>query len=309
MGKTSIEWTSTYNADGTVTPGKTWNPLRGCSRISPGCANCYAEKIAARFSDPGEPFHTFAERTPRPHWTGKVELIEDKLLEPLSWRKPCRCFVNSMSDLFHEDLPDSDRDRIFAVMALCPHITFQLLTKRADRMERYLTAIRSDGVTSGIISDYYGRPARFFPRACKRLFNREDIMPWPLPNVWLGVSVENQEQADARIPHLLRTPAAVRFLSCEPLLGPVDLLSMPRVGQHWDYLTGEKQNGGGKEHTRGIDWVIVGGESGPGARSCNVEWVRSIVRQCRDAGVACFPAHLPLDEQGGVIVYFVMSTG
>src|ERR1017187_3120358 len=132
MGKTTIEWTD-----------KTWNPTRGCSRVSEGCTRCYAETLAARFSDTGAPFHLFAKRTPSgPRWTGKVELIESILDLPLHWRKPTRVFVNSMSDLFHEALPDEAIDRVFAVMALCPQHTFQVLTKRAERMSQWVVGGR-----------------------------------------------------------------------------------------------------------------------------------------------------------------------
>ncbi len=255
MSTTKIEWTATVNADGSVTPGKTWNPTRGCSRISQGCKNCYAERIAARFSDPVQPFHLYAERKPKAHWTGKVGLIEEKLLEPLSWRKPCRCFVNSMSDLFHEDLPDEDRDKVFAVMALTPHVTHQVLTKRGNVLERYFASCHAHGLT------------RFDDvRKWMHLFSSK-VKPevdWPLPNVWLGVSVENKEQRK-RIDHLRRTPAIVRFLSCEPLLEDLGTLDLT-----------------------GIHWVIAGAESGPSARPCKEEWVRSLKDQCVAAGVPFF---------------------
>jgi protein gp37 len=196
MGKTNIEWTD-----------KVWNCVRGCSRVSEGCRNCYAERIAARFSKPiGSPFHEIAVVTRNgPRWTGKVELIESKLSEPLHWKKPQRVFVNSMSDLFHEALPDDAIDRVFAVMALCPHITFQILTKRPERMREWLSRINAE----------YSIQTSMVPPV--------KIKCWPLPNVWLGVSVEDQATAEARIPLLLQTPAAIRFVSAEPLLSPVDL--------------------------------------------------------------------------------------
>jgi protein gp37 len=215
--------------------------VRGCTRVSEGCRNCYAERQAARFSDPGQYAHGFVERTPSgPRWTGKVELIESKLAEPLSWRKPRRVFVNSMSDLFHEGLPDEAIDRIFAIMAVTPQHTYQVLTKRPERMREYMREWRSR----------------------RKAF--------PLQNVWAGVSCEDQVTADDRMNALADTPASVRFLSMEPLLGPI---SMDR----WAVVP---------------DWVIVGGESGPAARQCHVDWIRSIVRQCRASQVRVFVKQL-----------------
>lgn len=242
MTKTKIEWAT-----------DTWNPVRGCSRVSEGCRNCYAERMAARFSGPGQPFEVFAEpvgRTSRggSRWTGRVELIPEKLAEPLHWRKPRRVFVNSMSDLFHEALSDGHIIRVFSVMQRAAQHTFLVLTKRAARM----------------------------PDVVARIMAPEP----PLPNVWLGVSCEDQETADERIPLLLQTPAAHRFVSLEPLLGPIKFCD---CDQYWP----------GEGHppdcpTQRLDGVIVGGESGPGARPCDVDWIRAIVRQCREAGVACF---------------------
>jgi protein gp37 len=263
--KTSIEWTE-----------KTWNPVRGCSRISPGCENCYAEEIAGRFSKPGLAFEGFATREGgRGRWTRKVALVDDALSAPMTWREPSRVFVNSMSDLFHESLSDVEIALVFAVMAKCPQHTFQVLTKRADRMRAWFERIEG---------------------------GREGEGPWPLPNVWLGVSVEDQKRADERIPHLLQTPAAVRFLSCEPLLGDVDITlgvapsdaccgnaeSCPDRSGACPYNGPRDANG---DLTR-IDWVVVGGESGHDARAFHVEWARSIVEQCRDANVAVFVKQL-----------------
>jgi len=240
--KTSIEWTDT-----------TWNPVRGCSRISEGCRNCYAEQIAARFSGRGGPFQYFADRfQPGSKWTGKVELIESKLQEPLHWRKPRKVFVNSMSDLFHENLPDEAIDRIFAVMALCPQHTFQVLTKRAKRMRRYFAGPVRNRVTDTMNV----MPAHAYTV----------LQPWPLPNVWLGVSIESRAHLD-RADWLHQTSAAIRFLSLEPLLEDLDGIS--------GYL-------------RGIDWVIAGGESGPGARLNDPAWFRSIRDQCQAARIPFF---------------------
>lgn len=286
MSKSKIEWTDA-----------TWNPARGCSRVSEGCRNCYAERMAARFSEPGLWGHGFAEMRERherdaivsvPRWTGHVELVESNLGIPLRWRKPRRVFVNSTSDLFHEKLSDEDIDRVFAVMARCPQHTFQVLTKRPERMRRWfagqhladppLNVHRS--TTPWAPQIHAGDPC-CFPAIVTDQPARQsrELTPWPLPNVWLGTSVEDQASANERIPHLLETPAAVRFVSCEPLLGSTsfnletDVCTIP-------------------SHPTGIDWVIAGGESGPGARPCHVEWIRSIVKECRDEGVAVFVKQL-----------------
>jgi protein gp37 len=237
--KTSIEWTD-----------RTWNPVRGCSRVSEGCRHCYAERQAARFSGPGRPFDGFVriQTGIGPQWTGKVELVEEHLADPLHWRKPQRIFVNSMSDLFHENLSYQAIDQVFAVMALCPQHTFQVLTKRPQRMLDYLNEA-----------------------TC--------FMPLSFGNVWLGVSVEDQETADERIPLLLQTPAAVRFVSYEPALGPVDL---------YQYLGGARNPIGSAYGGIGLDWVIVGGESGPGARPFDVASARQTISQCKAADVPCF---------------------
>lgn len=260
-----------------------WNPLRGCTRVSPGCGGpgpyggCYAEAIAARFSDAGLAFHGFAERTAKgPRWTGKVELIEERLEAPLSWRKPERIFALSMSDLFHEKVPDAWIDRILSVVARCPRHAVLVLTKRAERLPRYM----GDPATRGRIAALLGGGE----------------LPWPLPNLWLGVSAEDQRRADERIPDLLKTPAAVRFLSCEPLLGPVDLTRLGAGYLRRDALTGLLGAPGGvlagRDALPGIDWVILGGESGPRAREHRLSWSQSILDQCRASGVAAFEKQL-----------------
>lgn len=280
---TSIEWTDA-----------TWNPVRGCSRISPGCVNCYAEGIAARFSDPATeetpagPFHLYADRNKSgSKWTGKVDLIEDKLLEPLSWRKPRRAFVNSMSDLFHEGMPDEAIDRVFAVMALTPHITHQVLTKRAHRMREYFSKIQNGGFTRKLEVCMAADAIATSGISPVNLYRPTDA--WPLPNVWLGVSVEDQQAADERMPELLNTPAAVRFVSYEPALEAVDWRPyLPgRVNPHW---TGRADDNPASEW--GLDQIICGGESGRGARPFDIAWARQTIRQCREAGVACFVKQL-----------------
>lgn len=279
MAQTSpIEWTDL-----------TWNPLRGCTRVSPGCGGpgphggCYAEKIAARFSDPEQAYHGLAIRTPSGgRWTGEVALAEHLLDAPLRWRKPRRVFVNSMSDIFHEAVPDEWIDRIFAVMALAPQHSFQVLTKRADRMRAYLTrpgvevriGLEALGVALKSAAGQGPKDVGAGVRIKGSDINPGALEVWPLPNVWLGVSVENQKYAEERIHLLAETPAAVRFLSCEPLLGSVDLfeaLSLPPIMQ-----------------PPLVDWVIVGGESGPRARPMQAEWARSVRDQCAAADVPFF---------------------
>ncbi|MGQ3299683.1 DUF5131 family protein [Reyranella sp.] len=271
----SIEWTDA-----------TWNPVRGCTRISAGCGGpnrqggCYAEQIAARFPGPGQPFEGFAERTTQGgRWTGKMALVDDMLTLPLRWKKPRRIFVNSMSDLFHENLPDEAIDKVFAVMALVPQHTLQVLTKRAKRMRTYLTTDRRFQIC--------GEIDRMFPMRTERSrLARDRIarvtapgMMAPLENVHLGVSTEDQPRADERIPHLYHTPAAKRFISAEPLLGPIDLMEVIPNPLIWSPVHGI---------TRSLDWVIVGGESGPRARPAHPDWFRTLRDQCAAAGVPFF---------------------
>lgn len=205
--RTKIEWTQA-----------TWNPVRGCSKVSPGCKHCYAERFAERWRGiPGHPYEFGFDVRPVP----------DMLDQPLRWRRPRLVFVNSMSDLFHEKVSTAFIERVFGVMAACPHHTFQVLTKRAERLLRLAPSLN-----------------------------------WPA-NIWQGVSIESQEYA-ARADLLRRVPARTRFLSVEPMLGPVKL------------------------RLSGIHWVIAGGESGPGARRLDEEWVRSLRDQCLRAHVPFF---------------------
>ena len=283
--KTGIEWTDA-----------TWNPIRGCTRVSEGCRNCYAESVAARFSDPGQPYHGLAERSSKgPRWTSKVAFAGDETLaQPLRWKRPRRIFVNSMSDLFHEGVPDETINRIFAVMALCPQHTFQVLTKRTERMRAYcanLNTARRVGTTIcdmtmdmdlDVILIAPGTDQSRAPPG-QRVF----LGQWPLPNVWLGVSVEDQATADERVPILLATPAAVRWVSAEPLLKPVDFTCLHQDGVvNVDALNGRH---GLIAPYRGknarLDWIVVGGESGPGARPMHPAWARSIRDQCAAASV------------------------
>lgn len=277
----SIEWTD-----------RTWNPVRGCAVVSPGCVNCYAMKQAHRFSGmykaagldgpyqvPG-PYYGLTKATKAgPQWTGAVRTVPETVLEPCSWRTPQRVFVNSMSDLFHEAVPDDFVVEVFATMAVASRHTFQILTKRPERMLEFLTSRgRSADVAVAVFKRFSS-----LREADRR--SRSALEVWPLPNVWLGVSAEDQRRADERIPLLLETPAAVRFLSAEPLLGPLDL--MP-------FLDAGRETGGpaGWQSETSLDWVIVGGESGSGARPVNVAWIRSVVRQCRASQVPVFVKQL-----------------
>lgn len=305
---TGIQWTD-----------ETWNPIRGCSRVSEGCRHCYAEVVAARFSGPGQAYEGLARRTSKgeARWTGKIMFVEKHLLDPLRWKEPRRIFVNSMSDLFHEAVTDDELAAIFGVMAMAHQHTFQILTKRPERMRATMGQLTlSESIAGlGLLCQDRGI-ALDYDRLNRHL--RAHDHRWPLPNVWLGVSVENQAAADERIPILLDTPAAVRFLSCEPLLGPV------KLSQSWkDYLAGwdardqHHHNCDGytcdagcpvaeQFQTEKIDWVIVGGESGAKARSCDVRWIRDIVDQCRSAGTAVFVKQLgklPFEKTDGVLTW------
>jgi protein gp37 len=286
--KTTIEWTDA-----------TWNPILGCSRVSEGCRHCYAETIAGRFGAGKETVYSGLTQivNGRHVWTGQIKETK-QLLQPLSWRKPKRVFVNSMSDLFHENVTDEQRDRIFAVMALCPQHTFQVLTKRPARMKDYC----GDDA-------FMARLARATDEVAKSLGGRATIIIHQiddgfrgitLPNVWLGVSVENQAAADERILLLLQTPAAVRFISAEPLLGPIRLDEMECRDEDCRYLlnalkgTAEVLDSDSMDiiaddpENPKLDWVICGGESGPGARPMYPDWPRSLRDQCAAAGVAFF---------------------
>lgn len=272
MADTRIEWAQ-----------KVWNPVTGCTKISSGCQNCYAERMAKRLRGrcgyPAEdPF--------------RVTLHPERLEEPLRWRKPSKIFVCSMGDLFHEAVPDDFIARVWHTMAINQEHVFQILTKRPDRMAKWIDRV---GDYQGY-KTHNGEPHKADGGSGIVVGFRK----WPLPNVWLGVTVENQEQADKRIPILLQIPAAVRFVSVEPMLGPVDLT---RVGGDWhgygriDALNGrrnieeyifEYSLRWKTERCEKIDWVVCGGETGPNARPMHPDWVRSLRDQCQSAGVPFF---------------------
>ncbi|MDR3471569.1 MAG: DUF5131 family protein [Devosia sp.] len=295
----AIEWTDA-----------TWNPIVGCSVVSPGCTNCYAMRLAGtRLRHHPTRAGLTVDTNAGPVWNGQVRFNDKARLAPLHWTRPRMIFVCAQGDLFAEQVPDEWIDRVFAVMALCPQHIFQVLTKRPARMRAYLTGL------TGLATPLVANGA------------------WPLPNVWLGTSVEDQRRADERIPELLATPAAVRWISAEPLLGPVDirrwistcyecgascglrLSERPTVercydcGEEYDETTepafseGCPKCGGELEpicpdcghymvyqhpDTPNLDWVVVGGESGPGARPMHPDWARSLRDQCAAPGVPFF---------------------
>lgn len=252
---TAIEWTDV-----------TWNPMRGCRRVSRGCERCYAERFAYRFSGPGQPNEGLVKKTSQgARWTGELQFVESRLRLPLTWSKPQAVFVNSMSDVFYGT--DAMIACVFAIMALSRKHTFCVLTKRPVRMAEFCgdimatwrptlrTAAYAIGVDVG-----------------KRWDAEVANLTYPLRNVELGVSAEDQGTASDRIEVLANTPAAVRVVSLEPLLGPVDLGSVRGASS--------------------LDWVIVGGESGPGARPCEVDWIKTVVRQTRTLHVPVFVKQL-----------------
>jgi protein gp37 len=269
---TSIEWTR--GDDGS--PGATWNPVTGCTQVSPGCDACYALTFAERWR--GVPGHYFENGF-------DVQLRPDKLLLPLKWKKPRKIFVNSMSDLFHDDIPDEYIAKVFAVMAATPQHTYQLLSKRHSRMRSLLSSETFQIAAKAAYTDLW--LSRFDTGG------RLVIGAWPLNNVHVGVSVENQMWADIRIPALLQTPAAVRFISAEPLLGPITLFDQDhrRHQRDWDggdwlcldCSTEEKDvpwRVVNRADQPSIGWVIAGGESGGRARPAHTDWFRSLRDQC-----------------------------
>ena len=259
MGTTKIEWTRADDG----TRGKTWNPIVGCERVSPGCDNCYAARDSA-----GRLSHTpaYAGLTRRneagvAEFTGEIRLLPERFDAPLRWQKPCRVFVNSMSDLFHPDAPVNFIAHVFGVMAAAPRHTFQVLTKRPQRMAEVVPAICDQS-----FSEYGSR----LDCSIRKMWSEGIPVPgdmsyrWPLPNVWLGTSIES-DRYTFRADHLRKTPASIRFVSAEPLLGPLPSLDLT-----------------------GIDWLIAGGESGPQARPMHPDWVRDLRDRCVEAGVAFF---------------------
>lgn len=293
---TKIEWTDT-----------TWNPVVGCQVVSPGCTNCYAMKMAGRLEAMGvEHYAGMTQKTKAGFvWTGKIAPAPPHIVfAPLTWRKPRKVFVNSMSDLFTDGVPVQLIDQVWAVMALTPWNTYQILTKRPEWMREYVEGLFTPEGLERLLSTWVDHPTG--RRQLIEMLEAERLAK-PLPNVWLGVSTEDQARWDERVPHLHATPAAIRFISAEPMLGPIDptRTQAPRyvpedheLDWKYDALTagsiyefedslGVWESGDGPDHP-GLDLVIVGGESGPGARPMHPDWVRDMRDACANADVAFF---------------------
>jgi protein gp37 len=265
---TSIEWTQRPG-----TKGETWNPVVGCTKVSQGCKNCYAKTIhdnRHKAYSEGKLQNVKQYAVPFEH----VQLMPDRLTMPLKWKSPRTIFVNSVSDLFHEDVPLDYIKLVLTIAASSPEHTFQILTKRPERMAEIMASLRWH---VGLWVNTIQGETTILHTNC---FEAGKEMPagWVPDNIWLGTSVEDQATADARIPYLLCCPAAVRFLSCEPLLGAV------KLGGYYN-IPGAP---GIDTWNDGIHWVIVGGESGPKARPMHPDWARSLRDQCKAAGTAYF---------------------
>lgn len=288
-----IEWTDA-----------TWQPITGCSIVSPGCRECYAMKLAGtRLRHHSSRAGLTVDSKAGPVWTGEVRFNAEWLMQPLQWKRPRRIFVCAHGDLFHEGVPDEWIDQVFAVMALARQHTFQVLTKRADRMKAYLSRAVDWDLTLGAAFTASQSRTVIAERA-RELDHRLGDLTWPLPNVLLGVSAERQVEADERVPLLLETPAAVRFVSAEPLLGPIDLTALSLKGvlspfdalSHGATYTPDAIINGRKTDRRfyhfsgnpTLDWVIAGGESGSNARPMHLDSARSLRDQCSAAGVPFF---------------------
>lgn len=296
----SIEWTDA-----------TWSPVVGCSRVSPGCDGCYAVSMTRRLAAMGQEKYAGLVNPGKWHFNGVARLHTPDLDKPLRWRKPRRVFVNPMSDLFHEELSFEQIAAVLGVVAACPHLTFQVLTKRPEVAAEWYAWIASVRETEGSVGHFAERAlglegqesARHFA-AVNAAILRDD---WPLPNLVLGTSVENQPTADLRIPEIFRCPAAVHFVSYEPALRPVDFTHIrerrfptePHIRESWiDALAGKRYHyrradalsteGYYQNDLPRLDWIIAGGESGPGARPPQAEWFRSVRDQCLEAGVPFF---------------------
>lgn len=270
LNKTAIQWTWRVDpVTGLLVPnsGSTWNPLVGCERISPGCGGargvggCYAERlIATRLSQHPTYKGLAVMASHGPHFTGEHRLIADRLDAPIRSKRGRKIFVNDLGDLFFRGHLVEEIAAVFGVMAAAHWQTFQVLTKRADRMLELLTAFTPEQCAQAMAKYLPGE----FPRAW---YNDAKAATWPLPNVWVGVSTEDQKRADDRVPFLIHTPAVVHFLSIEPQLSAVNI-------QRW----GDR-----------IEWVVQGGESGPGARAFDIRWMDDMREQCAAAGIAYFP--------------------
>lgn len=273
---TTIEWTD-----------ETWNPVVGCSRVSAGCDHCYAMGVAHRGMSPQH--RGLTKLRPRDawrpgvDWTGEVRTVPEMLAKPLHWRKPRRVFVNSMSDLFHHRVPFEFIAAVFGVMAATPH-TYQVLTKRPERAREFFAWVLprnppAFGSSAAVVNELWARAHGFGIEHNDIARRFSGAMRWPLPNVHLGVSVEDQATANERITVLLDCPAALHWASYEPALGPVDFVEAA-VEKRLLRSSGR------------LRWVVVGGESGPGARPFDLAWARKTVADCRAAGVPVFVKQL-----------------
>lgn len=283
---THIEWTDA-----------TWNPITGCSIVSPGCTNCYAMALAGTRLKNHPSRRGLTKQVNGKHvWTGAVRFNEQWIYQPLHWAKPRQIFVCAHGDLFAEGVPDAWIDQVFAVMALAPSHTFQVLTKRPGPMKRYLSDPETVERVYDLVMDMVVVDGA---KAILTTPRTHDVAPpgnkvmlglWPLPNVWLGVSVEDQRRADERIPILLDTPAAIRWISAEPLLGELRLSGVSEDRKRtWDWLTGMNgamyPDGPDFDYGSKLDWVVAGGESGPHARPMHPDWARALRDQCAAADV------------------------
>lgn len=266
--KTNIIWTEA-----------TWNVLTGCSKVTAGCKNCYALRDWARLAKSEKSVYFGRDFT-------DVAYHPERLDQPLRWQKPRMIFVNSMSDLFHEKIDYDIIDDVFAMMALCesvmhkPHV-FQVLTKRADKMHAYLNHPDTFG---RVLAKMSVLAEKYIPKKAKAGI---PMPSWPLKNVWVGVSVENQEAAVARIPLLLDTPASVRWISAEPLLGDLDLTNIQISNTHsLDALRGYSHVLRSMQPINKLDWIVVGGESGPKARMMSYAWAKKVKDDCEHVGTA-----------------------
>jgi protein gp37 len=292
MKRTNIEWTD-LSANPLKYRDASGQVVWGCVKKSSGCANCYAETIAHHWQR-GGPFTraTMEGLTP---FLSEEELYHILTAQRIGGKPVAgsKCFLGDMTDVFGDWVSDELLDTLFAAIAMRRDVTFQVLTKRADRMADYFRTPDRKQKIAGRVMDLSNMLARQRQSHTARLkldeFSAAFAGSGPIRNLWLGVSAENQAAADERIPHLLATPAAVRFLSCEPLLGPLDLSAYlwKASAAGYDWPSGQPAEPT-EEARRELHWVIVGGESGPGARPFRVEWARSLVQQCREAGVACF---------------------
>lgn len=315
--RTGISWTQTINPDGTATPGATWNPVSGCTKLTAECKHCYVERDWHRL-------------THLPAYAGRsftnIACHEERLDQPLRWQRPRRIFVCSTADLFHADVPDEFLDRVFGVMSLCPQHTFLVLTKRADRMQRYLAApgrrltiaaaadtfparhpldwVRADGLESEARGGDPNENSEWLPR-------------WPLPNVHVGVTAGTQDSANERIGHLMLTPATKRWVSMEPLLEAVDLSCLPWPNGYPRHPDDISDGFHALRHsTLKLDGVVVGGESGPKARPMHPEWARHLREHCRKAKTPFFfkqhgewAAIDPLDWDGKAELLMLHTNG